>query len=440
MDNSEFPRLATQLDLANIRGFREISLRLSDITLLIGMNGSCKSTVLRALAMTLAPTGNELSALLGYSIGPMTRRGTASAKLELSVRCAGSRNRSRILVLSSSGDHEAWTSRSEDAHAFESEWERVFHVAYGAGRFHFGPGSYSSERGPSGNVSGLFNVATPFADPELTLRRLRDHGSDRYELLLGKFKQLLDLTPEDEIRIHRHGGLELDGPSVGGRIPLHAWADGYRVTFAWLLDLFAQALQADAFDEAGDIVGVLIIDEIEQHLHPSLQARILPKLRALLPRMQIIATTHSPLVTLGVRPEQIISLKRTSSHEVVQVPVPDVSRYSAEDVLTDERLFNTSALGPELAGITREYEDLVSLPPQRRTEEQQARIRSLVSQVSSPAAPADARLAMAQARAWLDMGNVEAARAALENAQVGAAVAESTDVGRWQTPSARTAD
>lgn len=232
-------------------------------------------------------------------------------------------------------------------------------------------------------------MPTTLADPELTLRRLRDFaGSEGYKRQIVQLKRLLDLSENDRFQIRSGGGIELEGPSTGGLIPLQAWADGYRVTFTWLLDFFAWAMRADAFDAEGNIEGVLIVDEIEQHLHPSMQAKILPKLRRLLPKVQIIVTTHSPLVTLGVRPEQIVSLKRIDNGEVVRVPAPEMSRFSAEDVLTDERLFDTSALSPAATELTKEYDDLVRVQPQARSAQQHERVRQLAAEF----APKDGKL------------------------------------------------
>lgn len=52
-----------------------------------------------------------------------------------------------------------------------------------------------------------------------------------------------------------------------------------------------------------DIKGIVVIDEIELHLHSSLQREVLPKLIALFPKIQFIITTHSPLFLLGMEEE-----------------------------------------------------------------------------------------------------------------------------------------
>ncbi|MFL5245252.1 MAG: AAA family ATPase [Gemmataceae bacterium] len=87
--------------------------------------------------------------------------------------------------------------------------------------------------------------------------------------------------------------------------------DGYRATITWILDLLAWwflrsiAGQGEAnrdlwteFNPAM-VEGIVIIDEVEQHLHPRWQRSILKLLRTTFPLIQFIATSHSPLCALG---------------------------------------------------------------------------------------------------------------------------------------------
>jgi predicted ATP-binding protein involved in virulence len=55
--------------------------------------------------------------------------------------------------------------------------------------------------------------------------------------------------------------------------------------------------------------GVILIDEIEQHLHPSWQRTIIPNLRRTFPNIQFILTTHSPQVLSNVPTENVFVLK-----------------------------------------------------------------------------------------------------------------------------------
>lgn len=66
---------------------------------------------------------------------------------------------------------------------------------------------------------------------------------------------------------------------------------------------------------AADFDGIIIIDEIEMHLHPDWQARITEVMTAMFPQTQFIVTTHSPHVVQNGKPEQIIALEQSESGE-----------------------------------------------------------------------------------------------------------------------------
>src|SRR6185295_11194231 len=172
-------------------------------------------------------------------------------------------------------------------------------------------------------------------------------GTQIYDRALLGLKRALGLAEKDEIAPRPGGGVVVSGPTVGGTIPLETWADGYRLTFSWMLDLYAWAMQAGTIDEEGHVRGILLIDEIEQHLHPSMQAEILPRLSELFPKMQIFATTHSPLVALDAKPEELVVLKREGDQVVAVEDVPDFAGYSVEDMLADPRIFDSEVFGSE---------------------------------------------------------------------------------------------
>lgn len=76
-----------------------------------------------------------------------------------------------------------------------------------------------------------------------------------------------------------------------------------------LFNLFATIIRYADNDDINlshrleEVEGVVVIDEIELHLHAELQRKVLPKLIALFPKVQFIMTSHSPLFLLGMREE-----------------------------------------------------------------------------------------------------------------------------------------
>ncbi len=84
-------------------------------------------------------------------------------------------------------------------------------------------------------------------------------------------------------------------------------ADGHNAALAIFIDLLLrQALLAEGQDDPSfQPEGVVIIDEIEAHLHLRLQERILPFLTAVFPRLQFIVATHSPAVISSI-PDAVV--------------------------------------------------------------------------------------------------------------------------------------
>lgn len=80
--------------------------------------------------------------------------------------------------------------------------------------------------------------------------------------------------------------------------------------------------------------GILIIDEIDAHLHPSWQRRFIPALRKHFPRLQIFCSTHSPLMLGGLKAGQIQLLNRSSDGSItVTTNEYDIKGWSLDEVV-----------------------------------------------------------------------------------------------------------
>ncbi len=91
-------------------------------------------------------------------------------------------------------------------------------------------------------------------------------------------------------------------------IPTEALSEGFKSTFVWLLDMIVRAVEKDGYiDDIREMRGIILLDEIDLHLHPTWQRRILPSLEETFPNIQFIATTHSPFVAQSA--ESLIELE-----------------------------------------------------------------------------------------------------------------------------------
>jgi len=378
----------SRIRLENIRGFRELDLDLRGPdgkprrrTLIIGKNGTCKTTVLRAIALGLCDV-SDAHALLSEPVGDFL---AADASLgSILVEMGNVLPFEWVLTRQEGVPFISPRQNARVGRGSDSPW---FVCGYGAGRYGFGPDTGREYR-VSDSVYSLFDHRRTLLDPELTLRRLQEFlGPSRHEAILRGIKTVLGLSPADEIRLPKGGGVELVGPTIGGKIRLEGWADGYRLTFCWLLDLYGWAMRADRIDASGDVLGILLVDELEQHLHPSMQTEILPRISKALPKMQIFATTHSPLVALDARPDELVVLRREGDQVVAESSVPDFTGYSAEDMLADERLFDTEVYGPEMREKVARYRSLAAVPRAERSAAETREIRDLAFSIDSQNLP-----------------------------------------------------
>lgn len=101
-----------------------------------------------------------------------------------------------------------------------------------------------------------------------------------------------------------HEELRLDMKD-GRTIPFNLLSDGYRNLIAVAADIAWRAARLNPHygaDAAKLATGVVLIDEIDLHLHPAWQRRVIGDLRRAFPRLQFLATTHSPQVIASARP------------------------------------------------------------------------------------------------------------------------------------------
>ena len=112
---------------------------------------------------------------------------------------------------------------------------------------------------------------------------------------------------------------------------IHSMSDGYRGTLSLFADIaYRMAMLNPALgDRVLETPGVVMIDEIDLHLHPRWQARILEDLVRIFPNVQFIVTTHSPVVVASVPRGDI----RVLDGEAVSVPATETRGRDAGDIL-----------------------------------------------------------------------------------------------------------
>lgn len=141
-------------------------------------------------------------------------------------------------------------------------------------------------------------------------------------------------------------------------------ADGFSAAINILADLIIR--MANTRIEGYDRQGIVLIDEIETHLHVSLQKKILPFLTNFFPKIQFIVSTHSPFVLSSLSNAVIYDLEN-------RLRVEDLSPYSYEAVV--ERYFDVDQYSERIKNLLKTYETLLHKDP--KAEEEQFHLLAL---------------------------------------------------------------
>ena len=159
-------------------------------------------------------------------------------------------------------------------------------------------------------------------------------------------------------------------------------SDGYSALVMILAELIIKMDNNQAIDTKEHLYnqeGIVLIDELETHLHVELQKKILPLLVDFFPNVQFIVTTHSPFILNSIENSVIYDLE---NHKQVE----DLSNYSYEAVI--ETYFNVSKYSNDIKNKFERYKELISkmnITPDERIE--RATLRNELENISSDYAP-----------------------------------------------------
>ncbi len=312
------PLRLIRLELKHFRCFPYLRLELDPSststldghwTCLAGINGSGKTAILQAISLALLghPTTHEL----GEGLLARTRRLENGHHMdaEINLWCRDDQGDQYVSLRVS----ENGTTSEHYDRGMRAFWDRVRSsvvLAYGATR-NLSEFLDSRHHNTSEETQRQITLFDPLARLMSAETLLQSQPPD--SAFTPLFKQLVAAVFGEEIQLSAQGdGMRFtveDAPVLAVDLP-----DGFRSSVAWLADLceaWCQKFPEQAENaRPEDIEAIVLLDEIDLHLHPSLQRRLVPALRKALPRVQWIVTTHSPLVLSSFDRNEIIALDR----------------------------------------------------------------------------------------------------------------------------------
>jgi hypothetical protein len=267
--------------------------------------------------------------------------------------------------------------------------------AYGASR-RLGSSALASvqEEGP---VDTLFSDLTEVRNAEEWLLQL-DYASAKHPRngqLRHRFNLVKDLLlkimPESEVEDIRcdagsgtHPKPKVDFKTPYGWVPLRQLGYGYQTLIAWMVDFASRMVERypDSPDPLAE-PAVVLVDEIDLHLHPTWQRKLIGFLTARFPNTQFIATAHSPLVVQAATGAKanLAVLRREGDHVVIDQSFKGLRNWSVEQLLTSELFGLESPWPPTFDKLLARRTEL--LEKAKLTKSEKAELKDLDEQIAS---------------------------------------------------------
>ncbi len=214
-------------------------------------------------------------------------------------------------------------------------------LAYGPRRY-FSPRYRNRPEGARHRVKTLFDPLATIPYPNDWLTQL---PPESFDTVARALRIVLALNDEDHLMSDPEEGMCVE--ANGRRTPVEWLSEGYKSVFAMVVDIIHELL--DHYDTLEQARGIVLIDEIETHLHPRWKMQIMTSLRKALPGVQFIVTTHDPLCLRGMDDNEVIVLQRTEGARIRKVEgLPSVRGMSAEQLLTSEYFGLLNTVDPRL--------------------------------------------------------------------------------------------
>lgn len=165
-----------------------------------------------------------------------------------------------------------------------------------------------------------------------------------------------------------------------GEVPLNNLSFGYQTMTAWLADI-AFRLFRHYPDSTNPLLqpAIVLVDEIDLHLHPKWQRQLRERLAAHFPAAQFIATAHSPLMAQAYISENLAVVRREDDHAVIINEPAKVAGWRLDQVITSELFGIETPFSIDVERLLDEQRSLVG--KQQRTPKDNARLAQLEQQL-----------------------------------------------------------
>jgi len=372
--------------LENIGVFEKLELEFGESwTLFFGNNGGGKSTILRAICLALAggdPRASKQAAKL-------LRNGARSGRITIELG-------QDTIVTELVRDENSVRVSSPQLTPLQAGRVLVLAFPVLRGVSLTSPSGPKEVRAQNPSVDDVIPLLEGLTDSRLdslkqwivnTFVQSEGAPGNRESKMLGTLRSLVqEMIPGEAMKLSRvdKKSWTIWVETREGEVEFDSISQGMSSIFNWvgvllrrLYDVYPQS--ADPEKERA----LVFIDEIDAHLHPNWQRRLVQLTRNHFPNVQIVATSHSALLAGAVRKDELRIVERDPETGKMSAAVAkiDVEGQRADDILTSSIFALDTTRSPEAEDVIREYVALYEkVSP---TDQEHARLAVLEKQVAA---------------------------------------------------------
>lgn len=375
-----------QLTLTQFRGAKHLPLVLHNrMNVFVGMNGAGKSSVLDAATILLSWLINRIKTA-SASGRPITEADiqNASSHASLTLKLANNaKSYEWSLVKYRKGRHQDEKSSLQELGELATALKKHFSATDGMMNlplFVYYPvnravldiplrirekhrfdvlSAYDEALTSGSNFRTFFEWFREREDLENENRKYLEEylcpipELEAVRLALGQF------LPNFKNLTVRRDPLRMEVEKNGQRLIVNQLSDGEKCLMAMIGDLARRLSIANPQrDNPLEGEGIVLIDEIDLHLHPKWQRLIVPKLQEVFPNCQFLVSTHSPHVMTHVQPENLFLLRMTPETGMVCEQPSESYGKTVERILEDLMGLETTRPDTVMETLKRIYDDI----------------------------------------------------------------------------------
>jgi energy-coupling factor transporter ATP-binding protein EcfA2 len=395
------PMYFAELTVENLRCFgpgQRLDLRTRDgrpakWTVILGDNGVGKTTLLQCIH-AMKPT--VLPPMPGTYVGTVPDISYWRPEQKQELRGAAEGADSQLTAEIVMGDALTDADQPLDRFSLDYKWSEwmgrwhltenlnadMFCCGYGAGR-RPGHAALSADSRPGAaatlfsDKAELINVEEWLLQADYSARSGAPGADERFAHIRETILRLLESVSDVRItgldKVPPQPAVQLRTPY--GWVRPHQLSLGYKAMLSWVLDLSSRMFER--YPESEDPLSepaVVLVDEIDLHLHPRWQRDILRFLGERFRRTQFIVTAHSPLIVQAAVDANLVVLHRApeeGAHVLIDNDPEIVRGWRVDQLLTSDLFGLPSARPPEFTRLLERRGQLLDKPARTPEEEQE---------------------------------------------------------------------